>query len=45
MKIFSDTIKSEEKTEQTEEGMSEEGLNTMFYTFFDSLSRNLKGTF
>jgi hypothetical protein len=39
MNIFSGTIKSKEKTEQTEEGTPEEGRNTNFYPFFDRLSR------
>jgi hypothetical protein len=38
MNIFSGTIKSKEKTEQTEEGTPEEGRNTNFYPFFDRLS-------
>jgi hypothetical protein len=39
MKIFGETTKSEEKTDQTEEEIPEEGLNTKFYTFFDRLSK------
>jgi hypothetical protein len=42
MNIFSGTIKSKEKTEQTEEGTPEEGRNTNFYPFFDRLSRLLE---
>jgi hypothetical protein len=40
MKIFQETMKSEDDSVQTEEEIPEEGLNMKSYNFFDRLSRN-----
>ena len=38
MKIFQETIKSKDDSDQTEEEIPEEGLNMKSYSFFDRLS-------
>ena len=38
MKIFQETMKSEDDSDQTEEEIPEEGLNMKSYSFFDRLS-------